>query len=89
MNIRTGQIVRVDFSDHTAGKPPAYRFTVYGRLASVRRKSICVVGWGYTNAREKVDVNCDKWTIVRSAIHRIALMGEREVLFDERENGHA
>ena len=65
--LRKGQLVAVNFMDHCAGNR-ALTFVVWGRLASVGRKALVVEVWGYPNKSDKPDANCERYTILRSAV---------------------
>ena len=84
MKPRRGMIVSITFSDHVEGGSTAYRFVVYGRLVSVTRSVLAVDSWAYVNGKKKHDHNQTRFTIVRSAIHRIVRLKEDEVIYDEK-----
>jgi hypothetical protein len=77
-------IVAITFSDHVEGGSTAFKFTVYGRLASVTRTTLAVDSWAYVNGKKKHDHNQTRFTIVRSAIHRLVRLKEDEVIYDEK-----
>ena len=84
MKLRRGMIVEILFSDHVEGASSSYKFRVFGKLVSVTRTTLAVDSWAYANGRKKHDHNQTRFTIVRSAIHRIVHLREDEVLYDEK-----
>ena len=71
MQLRTGQIVAVEFVDHVEDGSQAMAFVVYGRVARVTRAAICIDSWCYANRKTKHDQNCKRYTLVRAAIKRV------------------
>jgi len=65
---RRGQIVAVTFLDHVEDGSDPEEFTIYGRLAEVSRRHICVDCWAYVDSTKAHDDNVKRFTIVRSAI---------------------
>lgn len=71
MTTRRGHIVAVDFSDHVEGGSKPIRFVVYGRVACITRSAVVVDSWEYRDLKHPHDRNETRYTIVRSAIHKI------------------
>ena len=86
MKARRGMIVKITFSDHGEGGGSCFKFTVVGKLASITRSTLAVDSWYYTSTKMRYEsVNCTRFTIVRSAIHRIVRLKEDEVIYDEKD----
>ncbi len=85
MKLRRGLIVEVEFSDHAEATTRPIRFIVYGRIVSITLRHVAVDAWHYTRAGYKLDQNVTRFTIVRSAIHRITHRPRGAVLYDEKE----
>ena len=79
MKLRKGMLVSVEFSDHVENGNRPIKFTVFGRIASITKTTISVDSWAYSNVKHKHDHNQTRFTIVRSAVHRIARLHEEEV----------
>lgn len=75
--LRKGQVVAVHFMDHCEGSR-ALTFVAYGRLASVTRKALVVEAWGYPDPSDKPDANCDRYTILRSAVLRVVRLKDAD-----------
>jgi hypothetical protein len=78
--LRRGQLVMVEFSDHVQGGSGAWRFVVYGKLVGLKRTELVIDSWHYQQKR-KHDANQTRFTIVRSAVHRIVRLRKDEVVF--------
>ena len=76
MRLRKGQIVAVEFLDHCEGADAPIPFAVYGYLVSASRKSLTIDSWRYLDPVKPYDDNVKRFTIVRSAITRIAVLTE-------------
>lgn len=85
MRLRRGLVVEIEFSDHAEAATRPIQFIVYGRIASIALRHIAVDGWHYARTGYKLDQNITRWTIVRSAIHKITHRPRGEVLYDEKE----
>ncbi len=80
MKLKRGQMLSIEFSDHVENGNHSIRFVVYGRLVSITRSALSVDSWAYAGRKHKHDHNQTRFTIVRSAIHRIARLVESEVI---------
>ncbi len=66
--IRVGYVVAICFLDHVEDASEPEQFVVYGRVAEVARKHICVDCWAYLKLTEPYDLNVKRFTILRSTI---------------------
>lgn len=72
MTIRRGWLVAVEFSDHVDGGSKPERFVVYGRVAKITRREICIDSWDYRDTKRPFDrQNETRYTIIRAAVHKI------------------
>ncbi len=78
-NPRKGDIVEVEFWDHTGGDEPLL-FKVWGRLAKVTKLSYNIHHWAYANPEdyESNDPNIEQVSILKRAVVHIWKLYRRE-----------
>lgn len=72
INPKVGDIVRIEFDDHSEGAQHIV-FEIFGRVASKSRRDIVVSVWKYAHSSE-VDANTVEYTILRAAIKEIQIL---------------
>ena len=77
MRLRRGQIVCVRFMDHVQGDDKMMEFNVYGELAGIFPTHLVVDSWAYSDKRKKHDHNETRYTICRSAVQEVTVLGPR------------
>lgn len=80
---RKGMVVKVKFSDHVEDGSEPEEFIVFGQIAEVHRKYICVDSWKYANNVTEYDDNVKRFTLLRSTIL------EWKRLIEEPDNGNS
>lgn len=80
---RRGMVVRVKFLDHVEDGSEPEEFIVFGQIAEVNRKYICVDSWKYANNGISYDDNVKRFTLLRSTIL------EWKKLIEEPDNGNS
>jgi hypothetical protein len=80
---RKGMVVRVKFLDHVEDGSEPEEFIVFGQIAEVNRKYICVDSWKYANNGISYDDNVKRFTLLRSTIL------EWKKLIEEPDNGNS
>lgn len=78
--VKVGEIVRVDFLDHSEHQnnpgQGAISFKVYGVVSHVDDVELRLVNWGYLeNGKDPGDGNEHAYSIVRSAIFKVHHLG--------------
>lgn len=80
MEPRSGDIVEIDFLDHSESVPgvgasgAALEFKVVGRLVSNRKHTFVIETWCYQNRRTPRDCNVVRYVIVKGAIQRCSIL---------------
>lgn len=77
IRLRKGQVVAVHFLDHVEGDTQPYRFIVYGELSVISPQSLVVDCWAHSDQQAPHDSNESRFTIVRSCIEKVVVLGER------------
>lgn len=80
---RKGMVVKVKFLDHVEDGSEPEEFVVFGQIAEVNRKYICVDSWKYANNGISYDDNVKRFTLLRSTIL------EWKKLIEEPDNGNS
>lgn len=80
---RKGMVVKVKFLDHVEDGSEPGEFIVFGQIAEVNRKYICVDSWKYANNGISYDDNVKRFTLLRSTIL------EWKKLIEEPDNGNS
>lgn len=80
---RKGMVVKVKFLDHVEDGSEPEEFIVFGQIAEVNRKYICVDSWKYANNGISYDDNVKRFTLLRSTIL------EWKKLIEEPDNGNS
>jgi hypothetical protein len=78
IKLRKGWIVAITFSDHCEDHNTPLDFTVYGRVAELKRKYVVIESWTYADDKITRDDNVKFWTIIRSAISKIVQLVPKE-----------
>jgi hypothetical protein len=76
-------VVKVKFLDHVEDGSEPEEFIVFGQIAEVNRKYICVDSWKYANNGISYDDNVKRFTLLRSTIL------EWKKLIEEPDNGNS
>lgn len=76
-NCSVGDVVRVEFDDHSEGSQHIV-FEVFGRVLEKTRRSIVVGSWLYADSRE-IDENSSVWTILRAGIRSVQILQPTEI----------
>ena len=68
--MKINDIVSITFFDHVEATKvsKAEKFTVFGRVIQITKRSVIVASWAYSNKRRKCDHNTTTYTILRSCI---------------------
>ena len=71
-NCSVGDVVRVEFDDHSEGSQHIV-FEVFGRVLQKNRRSLLIGSWLYSDSQE-IDENSSVWTILRAGIRSIQIL---------------
>lgn len=71
-NCAVGDVVRVEFDDHSEGSQHIV-FEVFGRVLQKNRRSLLIGSWLYSDSQE-IDENSSVWTILRAGIRSIQIL---------------
>lgn len=86
MKVKAGDIVEIDFLDHAehghagGGRGAALSFKLLGRVVRNTKHTLVVETWCYQNRKTPLDANVVRYTIVKGAIGKCAILrkaGER------------
>ena len=72
MKLRKGMVVAVTFRDHAMNTETPPEFVAYGMISTVTPDTLIVDAWHYADKDVPRDGNVESFTIMRSAIKRIA-----------------
>ena len=72
MKLRKGMVVAVTFRDHAMNTETLPEFVAYGMISTVTPDTLIVDAWHYADKDVPHDGNVESFTIMRSAIKRIA-----------------
>lgn len=67
---RKGDIVEIEFWDHTAGTEP-YLFRAWGRIKAVTKLAYVVQSWAFPDIDHEDEDNVEQSTILRSTIQKM------------------
>lgn len=76
-NANLGDVVRIEFDDHSEGSQHIV-FEVFGRVLEKTRRSFVVGSWLYADDPKEIDENACVWTILRAGIRSIQILSPRE-----------
>ena len=78
--MKVNDTVAITFLDHVESPKGANaeRFTVFGRVIAISKRSVIVASWAYSNKRKKCDHNTTTYTILRSCIEQIKVLTEQD-----------
>jgi hypothetical protein len=71
-NCSIGDVVRVEFDDHSEGSQHIV-FEVFGRVLDKSRRSFLIGSWLYSGSQE-IDENSTVWTILRAGVRSIQIL---------------
>lgn len=71
-NCSVGDVVRIEFDDHSEGSQHIV-FEVFGRVLEKTRRSFVVGSWLYSDSQE-IDENSCVWTILRAGIRSVQIL---------------
>ena len=83
-NCSIGDVVRVEFDDHSEGSQHIV-FEVFGRVLEKSRRSLLVGSWLYADSRE-IDENSTVWTILRAGIRSIQILKPSDDVWQPKSN---
>lgn len=72
MKLRKGMVVAVTFNDHAMNSETPPEFVAYGMISTVTPDTLIIDAWHYADGEIQRDNNVESFTIMRSAIKRIA-----------------
>ena len=72
-NANVGDVVRIEFDDHSEGSQHIV-FEVFGRVLEKTRRSFVVGSWLYADCPKEIDENACVWTILRAGIRSIQIL---------------
>tara|TARA_R110000851_G_scaffold83469_6_gene182309 strand:+ start:1093 stop:1332 length:240 start_codon:yes stop_codon:yes gene_type:complete len=74
--MKVNDTVAITFLDHVESSKgaKAEKFTVFGRIISITKRSVIVASWAYANRRRKCDHNTTTYTILRSCIENVDVL---------------
>ena len=85
--MKLGDILAVEFDDHTEGQSGLCRFVVFGRLVKKTRTMLSVHSWCNADPNEPADENCVQYNISRKSVIRVAVL--TEVLQNDKDTNRA
>jgi hypothetical protein len=78
--MKVNDTVAITFLDHVESSKgaKAEKFTVFGRIINITKRSVIVASWAYANRRRKCDHNTTTYTILRSCIESVDILNPKE-----------